>query len=412
MSAKPSVNYDLIIAGGGLVGASLALALQQIQSQDGHKPKVAVIEAVPVDSDQHASYDERTIALTYSSKLIFEALGIWQEEVAQQACPLKRIHISNRGHFGICNLDCEDVDTPALGYVCPTRVLGNALYSELAQHADICVICPATVISIDQQTDYVSVTLDNQSDDLTAKLIVIADGGRSPLLGDLGFISQGQDYATSALLSIVTVDREHNHIAYERFTPAGPLALLPITDRRYAAVWTETTAQAQQLLELEDEPYLEALQTTFGYRAGLFSAPSTRKVYPLKQSQISTPYQQRTLVLGNAAHTVHPVGGQGFNLSLRDVVAFVELANHYQDIGASSLLEHYSAQRATETKRVATFTDGLLSIFSQQSTPLSLGRNSALSIIENLPFSKRLLLKRTMGLASHQPNLARGKRIA
>lgn len=410
MSAATEVDYDVIIVGGGLVGSSLALALQQVKIQSGRKPKVALVEAIEFDSELQASYDERTIALTYSSKLICDALDVWQGEVEREACSLKRIHISNRGHFGICNLDCNDVHTPALGYVCPTRVLGRALYAAIAEHADITVICPATVTSIHQQKDQVFVKLDTheQGDELSVKLVVVADGGRSTLLGELGFVSDTKAYNASAILSIVTVDRAHHHVAYERFTPAGPLALLPLSDRRVAAVWTETNEQIAKLIKLSDEHYLEQLQSAFGFRAGLFSTPSARKVYPLKQSQISTPYQQRTLVLGNAAHTVHPVGGQGFNLSLRDVAAFVELAQHgCDDLGETSLLKHYAAQRATETNRVAKFTDGLLTIFSEQFAPVSLGRNSVLSLIEHLPFSKRLLLKRTMGLAGHQANLAR-----
>ncbi|MFT5258662.1 MAG: 2-octaprenyl-6-methoxyphenol hydroxylase [Saprospiraceae bacterium] len=419
LSKTTTSEYDVIIGGGGLVGSSLAIAMAKITFPSKPALKVALVEAVPFDSDQQASYDERTIALTYSSKLIFDALGVWQDDVASSACPLERIHISNRGHFGICNLDAKEVKTPALGYVCPTRILGKALYARIAQFDNIDVICPSTLSSITPSDNHIEVQLDQIKSPISANLVVIADGGRSPLLDQAGFTVRTQDYPSKALLSIVSVDRPHNNVAFERFTPAGPLALLPLRNQRYAAVWTETIEQVDVLDKLDDTQYLSALQSAFGYRAGLFSKPSQRKSYPLKQSQLAHPAKQRTLVLGNAAHTVHPVGGQGFNLGLRDVAAFAQLVietahsdqNAVVDIGDNKLLERYCQLRATETQRVAKFTESLLDSFSHSSLPISLGRNAALTLIENLPGAKRFLLRRTMGMAKHQPKLARGKRL-
>lgn len=416
--------YDVIIAGGGLVGASLAVALGDLScpataTAAPHVAtakavplkiaplkiaplKIALVEALPVDSQQQASYDERTIALTYSSKLIFSALQVWQA-VAATACPIERIHISNRGHFGICNLACEEVQTPALGYVCPTRTLGKALYQRLAALNNVTLLCPSTVAAITPSSRWNTARLAN-GDVIRAKLIVIADGGRSNLLAQAGFITTAQDYASQALLAIVAVDRPHHNVAYERFTPAGPLALLPLTGQRYAAVWTATTAQVAELAPLDDAAYLRALQDAFGYRAGLFSQPTARQSYPLQQSRLDKPAKQRVLVLGNAAHTVHPVGGQGFNLGLRDVAAFAQLltenAGAWRDLGDSALLEQYCAQRVVETQRVVQFTHGLLASFSHPSKAVGLGRNLALSLIEHLPLAKRYLLRRTMGLAS------------
>ncbi len=417
MSKPTPIDCDVIIAGGGLVGSSLAVALDLLQQQTQSKLKIALVEAVPLQSDAQVSYDERTIALTYSSKLIFEALGIWQGDVANQACPLKRIHISNRGHFGICNLDCKDIGTPALGYVCPTRTLGKALYQHIEKSSTIDVLCPATLTAAKQGKQFVKTTIKEGSDShsITTKLLVIADGGRSTLLDDLGFKGSAQDYSAKALLSIVSVDRPHNHVAYERFTPAGPLALLPLNDQRYAAVWTETNEKTDSLLKLSDDEYLTELQDTFGFRAGFFSLPSARKAYPLKQSQLSHPTQARTIVLGNAAHTVHPVGGQGFNLGLRDIAAFAELCLEnnklIEDMGSTTLLDQYQRIRSADTQRVVKFTNGLFRSFSHPSASISFGRNAALSMIENSPLAKRLLLRRTMGLAKHQPKLARGKRL-
>ena len=249
---------------------------------------------------------------------------------------------------------------------------------------------------------------------LNAKLIVIADGGRSPLLENLGFVRQSKDYTQSALLSIVSSNVPHQHKAYERFVKNGPLALLPMTAQRFAVVWTLSPDELSRINALSDDDFITQLQSVFGTRAGLFSKPTPRKAYPLSKSELKTPYSERVLALGNAAHTVHPVAGQGFNLGLRDVAALAEqllLDEAGKDIGAIEFLESYSQNRARDTQRVGQFTDGLLNIFSHPSPLIQLGRNIGLAAIENLPFVKRALLKRTMGMGKNQPRLARGLKI-
>jgi 2-octaprenyl-6-methoxyphenol hydroxylase len=414
-------DYDVVIVGGGLAGASLAVALGNTAY------RVAVIEAFELDSNAQPSYDERTIALTYSAKHIFSQLGVWDDSIETEACALKSIHISNKGHFGKTRLTHEDAGTEALGYVIPTRALGQALMHKLANTKNIDLFCPYEAKKIDAGNSSASITIAKnparpsdtaKTSSLNARLVVIADGGRSPLLNATGISSKSEAYLQSALLSIVKTNIPHQHRAYERFVENGPLALLPMNGQRFAVVWTLSPEELETVSRMSDEHYLAHLQSTFGTRTGLFSAPTPRKAYPLSKSCLATPFSRRILALGNAAHTVHPVAGQGFNLGLRDVATLAEVLQQASaseaetDIGSEAFLQNYADLRAEDTRRVVRFTDGLLSIFNHPSTLVQLGRNIGLAAVENLPFVKRALLKRTMGLGRNQPRLARGLNIS
>ncbi len=408
-----NTEYDLLIIGGGLAGASLAVALADSPY------RVAVIEAYEVDAAAQPSYDERTIALTYSARHIFNQLGVWDAQVEADACAINSIQISNKGHWGLTHLSHLDAGTPALGYVVPTRTLGRALTQGLSKAKNIDFFCPYQASSVELEDEFAVVSIEssqsNTNKRLKARLAVIADGGRSPLLGTLGFEKQQHPYTQSALLSIVSSNQPHQNKAYEHFMADGPLALLPMTDQRFAVVWTLSADELARVEGLSDSDYLSCLQDAFGTRAGLFSLPGKRKTYPLARSLLDTPYRERILVLGNAAHTVHPVAGQGFNLGLRDVAELAErLLNHCDagtDIGAQSFLQGYAESRRKDTEHVGQFTDGLLKVFSHRSALISIGRNLGLSAVENLPFIKRALLRRSMGLGKHQPRLARGLNI-
>jgi len=408
-----SSEYDLIIVGGGLTGASLAVALADSNL------RIAVVEAYAPDASAQPGYDERTIALTYSSRHIYDQIGVWDNALAEEACAIESIHISNKGHLGLTRLSCQDACTPALGYVVPTRALGAALHRRIAETGNIQLFCPFEALQVDTQADHASIVIkngDNEQPRLQADLIVIADGGRSPLLDTLGFNRNKKAYAQSALLSIVRSNISHRHKAYERFMQDGPLALLPMTGQRFAVVWTLDRLNLARISALSDDDYIAELQVAFGTRAGLFSDPSPRKTYPLTQSLLDTPYRERVVALGNAAHTVHPVAGQGFNLGLRDVAALTELIfetlGEQGDIGKQSLLEAYQQARQRDTQRVAQFTDGLLKIFNHTSPLLGAGRSLGLFAVENLPFIKRALLRRSMGLDRQQPKLARGLTVS
>ncbi len=393
------------IVGGGLAGASLACALEPLDLD------ITVLEATPPQHDDQPSFDERTIALTYSSRQVLEGIGLWPE-IASDAGPIHRIHISNRGHSGFARLDRNLIGADALGYVIPTRALGRALTERLSNNPRVDYRCPAEVSSIDHDPLNSSIRVEVSGEKFSSSLVVLADGGRSSLGQSMGLKSNEKQYDKKALIGIVGVDRDQDATAYERFTRHGPLALLPLDARRYALAWTLPKAQASEMVTLPEKAFLEALQDAFGDRVGFFSRCDRLKAYPLRRVEVETPVGDRLIALGNAAHIVHPVAGQGFNLGLRDVAHLAEEIFHglknNKDIGDSEVLAQYANLRHRQTKRVLRFTDGLLQVFANDYPGLSSGRNFALNMLEILPPAKRMLLKRTAGLSGPLPRLARG----
>jgi len=426
-----TTDYDVIIVGGGMVGGSMACALT------GADLKVAVVEVSPADADTQSSFDERTIALTYSSRQIFNGLGLWEPIVATgEASPILDIEISDRGHLGSCRLSHEDAGTEALGYVVPTRVTGRVLHDAIAADDNITLFCPATVVDVQRHAESVEACIEspriesqgasdgaesdagngrdkNESLVLSARLLVIADGGRSNLRDRLGFDRTARSYSQSALITTVKTDQPHHGMAYERFVGSGPLALLPIKTDEFAVVWTLEPEDVATFTEMSDSRFLARLQIAYGDRAGTFECLGSRHVYPLTLERVDQPAGQRVVVVGNAAHLVHPVAGQGFNLGLKDVADLTELicqANeHGEDIGAAGITERYSKNRQRETRNVLEFTDRMIGVFTSDFLPFVVGRNLGLAAVEQLPPVKRALLRRTMGLHGHQSKLASGR---
>ena len=398
---KPRVT----IVGGGLAGASLACALETLDLD------ITVLEAKPLEQNDQPSFDERTIALTFSSRRVLEGIGVWPA-IEAEAGAIHRIHISNRGHAGFARLDRDLIGTDALGYVVPTRILGRALTERLHQSPRIDYRCPAEVNQIDSDTGKLSTHVDVSGERISSSLVVLADGGRSPLADAAGLKVMEKTYNEEALVGIVGVDRDQDATAYERFTRHGPLALLPLDRRRFALAWTLPKEQAREMLTLPKGSFLEALQETFGDRAGFFHRCDRLQVYPLRRTEVENPVGERLVALGNAAHIVHPVAGQGFNLGLRDVAHLAEELSqglkNQRDIGSPEILNQYARNRQRQTKRVLRFTDGLLRIFANDYPGLSLGRNVALNLLEVFPPAKQALLKRTAGLSGTLPRLARG----
>ena len=399
-----SDNYDIVVIGGGLVGASLGVALQECGRS------VLVVEPVVVNDSAQPSFDERTVALTYCARRIFTAMDIWDEISRRDAEPILEIHVSNRSHTGQTLLSHTHAETEALGYVVATRVLGRALWTRLGMPGNVATLCPATVESIQPSIERteLSVRHADSTHVITAGMVVLADGGRSPLLDQLDFEVERQPYEHSAILCFTQVDRPHHGRAFERFTAEGPLALLPFSDtildgktaHRYAVVWTTDDQDVARRMSLDDAAFIDELQTVFGDRAGSFLWVSPRKSYPLSRNRIADPVRDNIVVVGNAAHTVHPVAGQGFNLGLRDAAVLADLV-HTSDpeTGWAGVIDEYSRMRQGDTRFVNSFTHGLIQTFTRDAQPLPLLRNLGLHAIELLPPLKRRLLRRTMGIA-------------
>ncbi len=402
---KTAQHFDLLIIGGGMVGASLACAL-------GNQPlRIGVIEAVPFRSSSQPSYDDRSIALAFGARKIFEGMGLWQQ-IEAIVTPIKKIHVSDRGHFGTTRMDAAREGYPALGYVVENRDLGQRFAEQLTSLPNIELICPAQLKNFTINADCAEVVIerDGRVETLTSKLIVGADGGRSVVRQLAGISYSSDDYNQSAVIANVTPSKDHRNVAYERFTDSGPLALLPMSRGRCSLVWTVNRDRVDEVMGWDDKTFLTQLQQRFGMRLGVLQKVGRRNAYPLALVRADEQIRPRLALIGNAAHVLHPIAGQGFNLGIRDVAALAEVivGAKEEEIGALSVLTRYDQWRKRDQDCIAGLTDGLVRIFSNQITPLVIGRNSGLLAMDMIPPLKRALMRQTMGLAGKLPRLARG----
>jgi 2-octaprenyl-6-methoxyphenol hydroxylase len=395
-------HCDVLIVGGGLVGASLACALE------GSGLSVAIIEAYPLNSQSQPCYDDRTVALSYGSRVIFESMGLWSL-LEGRVEAIETIHISDRGHFGVTRLHHDEEGVEALGYVAENRVLGEVLYQRLEENKNVKLHCPAELTGIDQQADCVRVEYQEQGKacSLQAKLLVAADGVTSQVRELLQIGISKQDYRQSAVITNVTPGQSHKHVAYERFTDSGPLAFLPMTENRCSVVWTASAQQAEELVGLDDDEFLKRLQQRFGYRLGRLKKTGKRHVYPLALVEATQVVRGRVVVVGNAAHALHPVAGQGFNLALRDIALLAEMMVTGDDVGSKTMLQSYETMREKDAHRVYRFTDMLVKVFSNDISPLAHLRAAGLVVADLIPSVKHQLARQSMGLSGRMSRLAR-----
>ena len=398
-------EFDVAIVGGGLVGASLALGLA------GTAVRVLLIESVAPHSVAQPSFDERTTALGNASRRIFQGLGIW-DEVSREAAAIRAIHVSDAGRFGFARLKAAEHGIDAFGYVVPNRAIGAALWGPLADASGIEVRVPARIENLDITTDraYFTVITSSGAREVTsARLLVAADGAHSAVRAAAGIEAGVEDYDQVAITAAVTGDRAHDGTAYERFTPSGPVAVLPLRGGGYGTIWSCTPQRAAELLALEDDAYLSELQRRFGWRAGRFQRIGRRASYPLKLTRASATVARRTVLIGNAAQALHPIAGQGFNLGLRDAALLAEvIAGANGDVGAAELLRKFAEWRAGDRSGVVRFTDGLVRLFGSRMPGASLVRNLGLLMFDLSPPAKRALARVSLGFAGPTPRLARG----
>jgi 2-octaprenyl-6-methoxyphenol hydroxylase len=401
---------QVTIVGGGMVGASLAVALAPLGL------KVALVEAIPHGSGSQPSFDERTTALSNGSRRILETLGVWSE-VASSATPIRKIHVSDQGRFGFARIDAAEQGLEALGYVVPNRALGDALWSRLARHAHIQLHCPAQVtrITAGEQAVGLEIVQGGAAADVDTRLVVAADGAQSAVRSAFGVDAQSRDYEQTAVITTVLPQRFHEHVAYERFTGSGPLALLPLDGGRCALVLTLSPATADAAMAWSDQEFLAEVQARFGFRLGRFLKVGRRAAYPLSITRATRTSAGRCAIVGNAAQGLHPVAGMGFNLGLRDVASLAELIAEHRhdaqfDAGAASLLAEYDAWRAADRSGVIAFTDGLVRLFANPLNMVRRLRNVGLLAFDLLPPAKAALsrLSTGTGAGGRVPKLARG----
>lgn len=378
-------NYDVAIIGGGPVGAALALALS------ASKLKVCVLEARPANV---ASSDARALALSYGSRLLLARLGVWN--MLQDVSAIRTIHISQKQSFGRAVLHAEEMNVPELGYVLPYPALQNALTDAL-RSSDVSSIYGASVTQLENSDGHavIGYQQDGAEHMLHARLAVVADGGK--LLAQQ-FPPQVHDYGQSALITHITCSAPQANTAFERFTAQGPLALLPFKEG-YELVWTASHQTAQDMLAWDDAKFLSELHQHFGDRVGEFLSVGKRTCFPLvlRRAPQQSP-MPHVVLLGNAAQTMHPVAGQGFNMGLRDAW---ELAQEILDappdtLGTETMLAAYRSDRRIDREAGIRFTDGLVRLFSNDLPGLSAGRAAALTALDCLPFAKKFVAKRMM----------------
>ncbi len=393
------------------MGASLACCL----ATSGYR--IAVLEKVPVNADQQPSYDDRGLALSLSSCRILKAIGVWQD-LETGSVPIKKIHISDRGNFGIVRLNAHDLGIDAMGYVVIARTLGRALLNKLVASSDIEFINPAEVISLHRDHSGVSLSIDNGNtkQDITCKLVVAADGSQSRLRDMASLNAEIKDYHQTAIVSNITADISDKFTAFERFTSQGPLALLPLGNSDFVSVFCVSNNNFQRYMELRDDIYIDQLQEVAGKRIGNMKMLGSRYAYPLKLVRTSPSFSDRVVMLGNSAHSIHPNGAQGFNLGLRDTACLAEILIKNRgypefDPGAKSNLEAYQAFREHDQDRVIGFSDGLTGLFYSHSMVKTVFRNSAMTLFNLMPDMKKKFVMMAMGLDGRQPSLVRGLQL-
>ncbi|HEU4627774.1 MAG TPA: 2-octaprenyl-6-methoxyphenyl hydroxylase [Steroidobacteraceae bacterium] len=419
-------EVDVVIVGGGMVGASLALALA------GTGLDVTMIEGVVPGTQAQPSFDDRTTALGNASRRIFEGLGVWGD-IAPQAAAIRTIHVSDAGRFGFARLNAREQGIDAFGYVVTNRVIGAALWAKLAAAKGITVRAPAHPQSIDISADAVRLTVVDDrgrsagtreggasngaagspaQEEIKARLIVAADGAHSSVRAAAGIGATIEDYEQVAIVANLAADRPHDGTAYERFTPTGPLALLPLFDGSYGLVWSKSPPEASRVLALDDASFLVELQQCFGWRAGRFTRAGRRASYPLKLTRAATTVARRAVLIGNAAQALHPVAGQGFNLGLRDAAMLAEVLASApaegRDAGSEDLLARFERWRAGDRSGVIRFTDGLIKLFGDTRPGMTLARNFGLLLFDLTPPAKSALARVSAGFAGPAPRLARG----
>lgn len=390
-------EYDLLIVGSGLAGNCLALALKDAGF------RIAIIEA-NTRAQLHASpAGDRALALAAGTVMMLDTLGVWQG-IKHAATPIQHIHISDRGHFGKTRLSAQKEHIDALGYVIAARDI-ETYVANLVINAGIDIIAPARVaglISGDQEI-CVNIKQNDQSQNLSAKLLVGADGGLSSVRQLLNINQLITDYGQTALITSVKSTIPNNNTAYERFTSSGPLALLPISKNECAVIWTRSHEDADTLMLGREADFLVELQQCFGFKLGELTLTAPRRAFPLSLIRAEQMVAGRAVIIGNAVHQLHPVAGQGFNLGIRDVIQLAEMLikQHEQnkDIGEADFLNAYAVSRKKDHDWTIGFTDTLIKIFANEWLALAAARNIGLTLLDHIPAAKTLLTQHAMGFA-------------
>ena len=406
-NSADKMDFDVLVIGAGLVGASLVCALEKAVIKQGLRLAMVETHDLSQPGDIPPSFDARASALSWGTCCIYDQLGLWPDLVGQ-AQAITDVHVSDQGRFGVTRLQASDEGVPALGYVVKNHVLGDVLLHRLQdfqRQGRVTMFSPDVVASLTPVPGGMKVQL--KRSEISASLVVLADGGRSGLMGQLGIGLKQCDYHQHGIIANIALDRPHNGMAWERFAGNGPMALLPLTgddhyEHRVGLVWTVSNEEVDTLYHLADADFLALLQRRFGYRAGRFIAVGKRDRYPLAMRIAKEQVRPGLVILGNAAHAIHPVAGQGYNLSVRDTLALADniSGSLKRNIPAGDLgrLQEYWQQQYSDQSLTSRFCDGLVHLFSRTDTPSILSRNLGLVALDYCHPLKSTFTRKAMGL--------------
>lgn len=397
-------DFDIAIAGAGMVGASAALGLARL----GYRVLMIDPAALSPGTQVYSpSYDARSTAISWGSRDILEQLGVWGA-MAQHACPIKHVHVSEKGRFGTVQMHAEDSGLPALGYVVPNEWIGACLLEAVAQQATVSMLDSSRIEAVDFTDGQCRLRIASGSQHrvVQAPLLLIVDGANSATARLLGIETRIDAYQQYALIANISTELPNLGVAYERFTPGGPLAMLPLEERVSALVWTLSPSAYQQIREASDDAFAEHLLALFGERLGGIERVGSRQAYPLQLCQSEEQYRPGVLILGNAAHSLHPVAGQGFNLALRGVAALLstlaETPRHGVDLGDPVFLQRFCQSRQMDQTRTIHFSDQLVKTFGSDNLLLSALRDLGLVGLEAVPGLKARFADMAMGMSDRK----------
>ena len=393
MSTKEA--YDVVIAGGGLVGLSLAAVLGRADF------RVAVLEAREPDFDwPQGSVDLRVYAITRASQALFTDIGIWPA-VQAKAAPFREMRVWDAGGSGDIHFDSAELGEPYLGHILESRVIEKALLDVVADLPGVDLLCPARVKAFEEQAASQQVELDDGRL-LSAKLLVGADGKDSGVRGYAGIHAKASDYGQQALVAVVSTQYPHSETAWQRFLPTGPLAFLPLIDGRCSIVWSADSAEARHLMELNDGDFCAALAAAFDHRLGTVLDCGERLLFPLRRQYAERYVAARLALVGDASHVIHPLAGQGVNLGLKDVSelsdALVQARVKQRDIGSLGVLRRYERARKGDNMATMLVMDGFKHLFGSRLAPLCWARNLGLNLVDAAPPLKNQIMRAAMGL--------------